>query len=216
MPGMSGCAMLWTFIAFALMLALVAFVLALVVYFRERRDHKHVLATFCKSKKCCCRLGRQIYSIQQEIAGTGFMRPQAMIGEWSYTDPTFTGTNAPQNMLFAAATPQPGVPVTDAQLAASSVLPTPYAGFVTALTVEANAVPTVGSATFVVTVNGVASVLTATLDATATTPFATSTAAPGTGVAFAAGDLIGISFSSTSLSIAAPPTFTSQLFGNFR
>jgi hypothetical protein len=61
-----------------------------------------------------------------------------------------------------------------------------------------------------VTVNGVASLLSATLDSTATTPFVTATGS----VPYIAGALIGISFSTTTVTIADPVVLTAQAFSN--
>lgn len=207
---MSGKGMMWMCIAFGCVIAIIAFVLAVLVYFRERADHRHLRTTACQSRACCCKLTRELASLTARVA-TGEANAQSVLGEWSYTDTTATGTNAQQPMLLSAATPIPTAPLTDAQAQASSIIPAPFAGTLTALTVEANAIPTAGSATFVVTINGLAATLSATLDSTATVPFATATDS----VAFAAGDLIGVAFSTTDLALAAPPTFTAQLFANF-
>jgi uncharacterized membrane protein len=208
MSWLSSKGMMWTFIALGCVLAVVAFVLVIIIYVRERRDHKHLKATFCKSKECCCEIKRLRERLEENEGNA-----QTVLGTWSFTEATFTGTNAQQPMLLSAATPLPLVPATDAQSALWSVLPAPFAGSVTALTVEANAVPTAGSATFVLTVNGVASTLAATINSASTSPVAMATTVDG--IEFLAGDLIGVAFSTTALALTAPPTFTAQLYANF-
>jgi hypothetical protein len=210
MSWMSSKGLIWGFLAFGFAIALVAFVLSLVIYFRERADHRHVRAAFCKSRQCCCELKEAIASLTARVA-TDEANSQSVLGEWSFTESSLAGTNTPRPLLLAAATPQPTAPTISSQTATSSVLPAAFAGTITALTIESGSVPTAGSATFVVTVNGVDSTLTATLASTATTPFVTATGA----VTFAVGDLVGVAFSTSSITIAAPPTFTAQIFANF-
>ena len=207
---LSSKAMIWCCLALGFALALIAFVLSLVIYFRERADHRHVREAFCKSRKCCCELKTEIADLTARVVENEF-NSQSVLGEWSWTETALTGTTAMQSMLLATATPQPTAPTIDAQVATSSVLPAPFAGTLTALTVESGAVPSAGSATFVVTINGVSTLLSASLLSTSTTPFATATGS----LAFAAGDLIGVAFTTTGITLASPPTFTAQLFANF-
>jgi hypothetical protein len=199
-------ALMWTILVLAFLMALVALVLVIIVYLRERNDHRKLKRLTCESKECCCRLTRQVRALRAS--------GQTVLGHFSWTEATLTGTVPQQAMLLVAATPFPGAPLSDAQPAGSSLIPAPFAGTLTALTIEASSVPTGGSANFVATVNGVNSVLTATLESTATSPFVSAVAA--TPIPFNAGDLIGVAFSTTTYATTVtPPTLTAQLFANF-
>jgi hypothetical protein len=83
-----------------------------------------------------------------------------------------------------------------------------YKGLLKALVVEINAPLTAGSATYTVTINGVATTLTGSIAAGSSTPNAIFTVEDADPIPFAEGDTIGVTIAQTSVSTSTP-TFTS-------
>jgi uncharacterized membrane protein len=195
--------MIWGFFMLVVAMAIVAFVLSLVLYFKVNDAQKNAC---CKATK----LQKQVCALRERVAENE-VNSHTLIGEWSITSASLTVSTGPQPMLFSAATPYDEPIVNDAQSSTSSVLPVPFSGTLTAISIEANAVPSAGSTFFTVSVNGVATTMTAEISSTSTTPFVTVSDS----IEFAAGDKIGINVTNMGMTLVAPETFTAQLFANF-
>lgn len=191
----AGRILIGTFLSLAVVLAIIAFVMVLVVYFRERHDHQRLHSAMCcckESQKCLCRL--------QDRVERNAVRANSLLGNFEFTD-VVTGTVAATAMSLITTSP-----------AANTVVPVPFAGTATALSFTASTVPTAGSVTAFLTKNGAATSLSVTLDSTALT----SHVIVATGsVTFVAGDLLGVSFSQSALALTLPATYTAQLFVNY-
>jgi len=174
----------WSLIGLALVLAFIAFVLVLVLWFGGGQSGKKAR----KTAKCLCTLTSRVGGTNSNFA----------FYNWQTTAAGLTGTVA------LTALPLNG----DGNTGITS----PYCGTITAIALTASAIPTVGSITATLTKNGAATGLSTTLSAGALAPTAVSV---GGSVTFLAGDQLGISYSTTTLTVALPVILTAQIYGHF-
>lgn len=176
----------------ALVLAVAALAMACVLWFREKKHHQQDNCCCQKTKRCLCTLTTRVADLEANS--------NSLIGSFDFIG-GITGTNSATALSIVDGVGPP-----------NNVVASPFDGTVTALSFIVSEIPTAGSITAVVTINGVASTLSATIDSTATS---TAVTAAGS-VAFVAGDLVGISFTSTDVDFADQPvTLTAQAFVNY-
>jgi len=131
-------------VAFALAIAIVALVLSVILWYKADKAQKAANCLCKRLNSFACR-------------GSSFM------GQWGISSDVMSGTNDGAEMLFSVAG--------DYQGATASVIPAPWAGQLTALTLESQQIPILGSITATVTINGVE-------QATMTTTISTGADAP--------------------------------------
>lgn len=166
-------------------LALVAFILVLILWFQVQTLRKQMRELVCTKLKDL--LTRDEWKVWAGSAGLD------TIGSWSTVltaTALLTGaSNAP--MLFSVATPSPPTTVTqDAQTGASSIIQAPFAGTIKALQVQLNALPSTGTITIGVSINGQLSTCVGQITATLTGPVLTFK--PVVPVKFKVADTIGL------------------------
>jgi len=193
-------------IALGFAMALVALIIAVLVWYG--------CANLKKDFKCLtCRKLPQIISnsekatklINSRVCGTlglAYLAPG-----WGYVGTT--GGLTTTGMLLSAGTQPPATITVNALPSGTSVVQAVYKGLLKALAVEINAPITAGSATFTVTVNGIATALSGVISNTSSAPNAVFTVdADADQIPFAEGDTIGVTISQTGVATTTP-TFTS-------
>ena len=123
---------------------------------------------------------------------------------WGYVGTT--GTITATGMLLSAGTTPGATILANALTPLGSVIQTPYAGYLKGLSVQINSALTAGSATYTVTVNGVATVLQAVMANPSTD--LTEFVAAAEPIRFEKGDTIGVTIAQTGVAIGTV-TFTS-------
>lgn len=175
-----------------LMVAIIALVLAVIVYVREKK-HAHQADCCCKAvKRCLCKLTSRVAADEKNA--------NSLIGEYSFGG-TITGTTAATSLS-----------ILDGVGAPNNVVSTPFAGTVAAISFAVSSIPTSGSISGFITKNGIATTLSVTIDSTATSTYATALGS----VPFLVADLIGISFTTDAVVFPSnPTTLTAQAFVNY-
>jgi hypothetical protein len=126
---------------------------------------------------------------------------------WGYVGTT--GALTTTGMLLGAPTQPPAAITVNGFPSGTSVVQAVYKGLLKALSVEINAPLTAGSATYTVTINGVATALSGVMANTSLTPNAVFTVdADADQIPFAEGDTIGVTIAQTGVATSTP-TFTS-------
>ncbi len=166
-------------------LALVAFILVLILWFQVQTLRKQMRELVCTKLKDL--LTRDEWKVWAGSAGLD------TIGSWSTVltaTALLTGaSNTP--LLFSVATPSPPTtPAQDAQTGASSIIQAPFGGCIKALQVQLNALPTTGSITVGVSINGILSTCVGQVTTTSTGPVLTFK--PVVPVKFKVADTIGL------------------------
>lgn len=188
-------------LAFAM--GLVALIIAVLVWYGCANLKKKVNCLACKSFP---KLRDDVNNfINQRVCGTlglAYLAPG-----WGYVGTT--GTLAATGMLIGAGTQPPATITVNALPSAASVVQAVYPGRLKSLAVEINALITAGSATYTVTINGVATALTGSILSTGTvTAYTFDIDADALPITFNAGDTIGVTIAQTGVATTTP-TFTS-------
>jgi hypothetical protein len=179
----------WSAAAIVGALAIIAFILVMILWFPVQRLRSQMKELHCtKLNQFVMCNSKEFRRIKASAGIDTLPNYSAVVTALAL----LTGAaNGP--LLFNVATPTPPTTVTqDAQTGTSSLVVTPFEGCVQALQIQLNAVPTAGSVTVGLTINGVLTALANTFSATSTAALVTATLSSP--LKFEKNDQIGVVF----------------------